>query len=534
MVEQEYFCQLKSYIQPFEKQLALRELETQSHFTPILVENDNSNVSYRITTNVNPRCLLDSLAYWESITNHKVNLTIQVLREATVNIARNGIPLQQISEKFPFLTDVPLPNRRHLRYGPHGIHEYRGKFFPQLVRALINIANIPQNGTVLDPMSGSGTTVVEAILSGCRGYGLDMNPLSVFISRTKCSLLAINPNKLVSEYLALIKTITELKNHHMEKLSWFLSLPIENQDYLKLWFAPEVLKTLDVIITYIQSVKDKTIKDYFMLVLSNILRGVSWQKIEDLRVRKEIKPTSEYNPLEDFISELERSTKLVLAFLYNEDNVPNLDWQLFEGDARQSSRYLKHLLGQVDVVITSPPYAMALPYLDTDRLSLCYLGLLTRSQHRSRDLSMIGNREVTEAQRNNHWRLYEENKVRLPLSSQKLIQTVYELNLNSNVGFRRKNLPALLGKYFFDMQDVFSEIKLLLKPGACAFVVVGNNHTVAGGQRIDIDTTHLLGELGETVGLHLEEVLPMNMLVSRDIFKKNAITSENILCFKRI
>ncbi len=536
MAEQEFLCRLKPYIQPFERELALRELEARSHSTPISIQNDDSQSGdYRITTHVNSRHLLGSLAYWESITNHKLSFTTQVLREATVNIARNGITPQQISEKLPFASnEVPLPNRRHLRYGSHGIHEYRGKFFPQLVRALINIADVPKNGVVLDPMSGSGTTAVEAILLGCRARGLDMNPLSVLMSRTKCGLLSVNPDKLAGEYLALRKAIAELKNHQAKYSLWFLSLPAEDQNYLTLWFAPEVLNTLDVIATHIKSVKDGTIKDYFTLVLSNILRGVSWQKIDDLRVRKEVKPTSDYDPIGDFISELDRSTKTVLAFLYNEHEARSLDWQIQEGDARQSSKYFRQLQGRTDVVITSPPYAMALPYLDTDRLSLCYFGLLTRPLHRNRDLSMIGNREVTEAQRDNHWKSYEENKARLPLSSQRLIETVYELNLNSNVGFRRRNLPALLGKYFFDMQDVFSEIKLLLRLGGCAFVVIGNNHTVAGGQRVDIDTTHLLGELGETVGLRLEEVLPMDMLLSRDIFRKNAVASENILCFRRI
>ena len=97
-------------------------------------------------------------------------------REATVNIVRNGIPIEQIAKLVPFNGEIPLPNRRCLRYGTHGIHEYRGKFFPQLVRALLNIAGVYENKIVADPMSGSGTAIVEAVLGGCHGLGLDINP----------------------------------------------------------------------------------------------------------------------------------------------------------------------------------------------------------------------------------------------------------------------------------------------------------------------------------------------------------------------
>ena len=62
-----------------------------------------------------------------------------------------------------------------------------------------------------------------------------------------------------------------------------------------------------------------------------------------------------------------------------------------------------------------------------------------------------------------------------------------------------------------------------------AFVVVGNNHTLAGGKRVEITTVRLLAEVAEAVGFEMVEEIPMEMLVSREIFKKNAIESESIL-----
>ena len=62
-------------------------------------------------------------------------------------------------------------------------------FSPQLVRSLITIADTPEDGVVLDPMAGSGsTTPCEAIAFGRSALAADLNPLSVLISTVKASV----------------------------------------------------------------------------------------------------------------------------------------------------------------------------------------------------------------------------------------------------------------------------------------------------------------------------------------------------------
>ena len=104
-----------------------------------------------------------------------------------------------------------------------------------------------------------------------------------------------------------------------------------------------------------------------------------------------------------FLEEARRSTKTVAAFgaLCGRGGLGKFSVE--EADARLAATALEQLVGKVDVIITSPPYATALPYLDTDRLSLIYLGLLSRREHRSRDTLMIGNREITERTRAAYW-----------------------------------------------------------------------------------------------------------------------------------
>ncbi|MET0623650.1 MAG: hypothetical protein ABW250_11770 [Pyrinomonadaceae bacterium] len=528
-------CRIKPYIQPFERKLALAELASLTHSVPRPGGLGADDVEFEVRSELPADVLARKLAYWEYVSDECPHVTSQALREATVNVVRNGIPLEKLRGLVPFTEDkVPLPNRRCLRYGVHGIHEYRGKFFPQLVRSLFNIAGVPPGGVVADPMAGSGTTMAEAVLGAYHGIGLDMNPLSVLMGRTKCSLLTTPPAELEAAYeetrKRLLRAMPVRASH---QLPYFASLPDEDRRYLTGWFSGQVLADLDQIAQIIHEVESEPVRDLMRLSLSNIIRSVSWQKDDDLRVRKEVRVDVDIDPIKEFLDELGSSVRTVLAFLYQIKESGLGTFEIEEGNACLVDVLWDKWRGQVDAVITSPPYATALPYLDTDRLSLCYLGLLSRPEHRKRDLQMIGNREITEKQRRMQWQYFQANKSLLPASAIDLVEKVHRLNSAAEVGFRRKNLPTLLTKYFFDMRDVLTGVAYVLKPGAPAYVVVGNNHTIAGGERVEIETARLLVDIALTVGLVAEEHVPMEMLVSRDIFRKNAVASEVILALRR-
>ena len=69
-------------------------------------------------------------------------------------------------------------------YASHDLHAFVAKFPPQLPRLFIRALTNPGD-VVLDPMMGSGTAVVEAVLNGRRGIGLDIDPLAMRLTRTK-------------------------------------------------------------------------------------------------------------------------------------------------------------------------------------------------------------------------------------------------------------------------------------------------------------------------------------------------------------
>ena len=66
----------------------------------------------------------------------------------------------------------------------HDLHIYKAKFFPRMIRALLNIYGA-KGQEVLDPYCGSGTALLEAALLGYDATGVDIDPICQLISKTK-------------------------------------------------------------------------------------------------------------------------------------------------------------------------------------------------------------------------------------------------------------------------------------------------------------------------------------------------------------
>jgi DNA modification methylase len=62
--------------------------------------------------------------------------------------------------------------------------EYRGNFAPQVARNIIEMYS-ERGETVLDPMCGGGTTLIECKLLGRCGIGADINPAAVELTKKK-------------------------------------------------------------------------------------------------------------------------------------------------------------------------------------------------------------------------------------------------------------------------------------------------------------------------------------------------------------
>jgi site-specific DNA-methyltransferase (cytosine-N4-specific) len=133
-----------------------------------------------------------------------------------------------------------------------------------------------------------------------------------------------------------------------------------------------------------------------------------------------------------------------------------------------------------DAAVCSPPYATALPYIDTQRLSIVWLGLAHPRDLRHLEGALTGNRECSEQQRSLWNRRAQDNIEGLPDKVARFCRLLHEA-IGPRDGFRRIAVPGLLYKYFVDMRATFRAVRSVLKPGAPFALVVGHNRTSFGG-----------------------------------------------------
>jgi tRNA G10 N-methylase Trm11 len=437
-------------------------------------------------------------------------------------ILENGLGHQESSRKDP-------------KYVTHGLHPYKGKFYPQLAKALLNIAGIPDGAIVLDPFCGSGTTLVEARLNGMRAYGCDLHPLAAKIARAKVGVLDTDPRIVMKAVAALNSKLTSPPAIFAASVEHLPAVALEE---IVRWFARPVIHKLDWVLHVIRSVSSGVLQDYFEILLSSIVREISHQDPSDLRVRRRKVALDDADVVSLFRDRLTIQTARLQQFWSVRGYCPYLVYPALvkDGDSRDPTVFDSMGLapGTVDAILTSPPYATALPYIDTDRLSLLIFFGMTSTQRRPIEERLTGSREISLRERR-AWeaRLGKQDHEVLPSTVLDYIRTLQADNSRGDAGFRRRNLPALLLRFFSDMEKVLSNCTTLLKRGGQALVVIGDNETTVNAKVRRIPTTDFVLLLAEQVGLTCVERIPISVTRENYRHMRNSITKNTVLRLRR-
>lgn len=426
--------------------------------------------------------------------------------------------------------------RKDPKYVTHGIHAYKGKFYPQLARSLFNLAGLKGGQRVIDPFCGSGTVPLEAYLNGIKGIGFDMNPLAVKIAKAKTAVLSVEPymrDRQLAQFQQRINGLQPSLNMDV--------FPQSSMQEIKSWFPETVIRKLAALISVIRETPDVRVKEFLEVLLSNIIRDVSQQDPKDLRIRRRAVPIADAPVLELFSSHLAEQRKRLSDFASRSNKAPCkfLDARIWLADSRNADSLRNAGIGieSVDAVVTSPPYATALPYIDTDRLSILLLCNLPSSKRSQIEESLTGSREIRKSDRKKVEELIEQELFDDLLSptAREIVSSIYTMNKNAQVGFRRKNMAALLYRYFSDMTKVFQNLNHYLKPGASSFFVIGDNVTEAGGQEVAIKSAQVLTEIAEHIGWNVRERIPITVTKENRPHARHSITENDIIwCQKPI
>lgn len=418
-----------------------------------------------------------------------------------------------------------LGKRQATRYSVHGLHEYKGRFNPQVVRFLLNYFGANERTKVLDPFCGSGTTLVESAIHGVTAIGLDMNPLAVFLSNAKLRALATPAAEIDSALQSVLESVKK------SRITRRAGTPDSRLTYLANWFPSETLSLLESLRASIREHGGRAESVLFSLA-SDLLRDFSLQEPSDLRIRRRICPLPS-DPILDVFAQKADAFLRNLGAAQEVTGLVELDSEAALDDSREIEVAVERqsLPERYDFVITSPPYATALPYIDTQRLSLVWLGFCSADEIHRLEADAVGSREMRDKTTNWRQRL-EENADALP---QQLVSLCREMQsaLAPKDGFRRQATPALTYRYFADMCRVFRGLNQVLCKNAKLAFVVGANHTTLGGERFEIDTPKALALIAEETGFSIKEVIPLQTYQRYGLHQKNSIQSENLTILER-
>ncbi len=365
--------------------------------------------------------------------------------------------------------------RKETSYITHGYHRYPAKFIPQIASRLIE--NYTKTGDlVVDPFGGCGTTLVESKIKGRLSIGVDINPVAVLITKTK--ITPINP-------LILEKSFIDLKY----KFNIYISTTEVNapdHERIDYWFKPEEKRKLAFLFAEISKIKNQDVRDFFYCGFSNILKNCS------IWLQKSNKPTRDLNkkPADPFIA-FSRQIKLMLKGnaeyfnLLRERKCLQTSCNVYCSDARK----MPIESGKVSLIVTSPPYVTSYEYADLHQLTALWFAY-------TKDLSDFRKRFIGTS--------YHDKK-KIILNS-KIAEDIKEI-----LAKKHKKTSEEVATYFSEMNQVFKEMKRILKKGGRACIVIGNTSL----KGVEILNAEVFVEQLQNLGFKIEDI------IKREIPSKN-------------
>ncbi len=380
--------------------------------------------------------------------------------------------------------------RKDTAYITHGYHRYPAKFIPQIVSRLAE-KYTKEGDLIVDPFGGCGTTLVESKIMGRPSVGVDINPVAVLI--TKAKITPIDPQKIEKAFIALKTKIdtyskdTKVKAPEHERI-----------DY---WFKAEEKRKLAFIFTEISKLKDQDIRNFFFCAFSNILKNCS------IWLQKSNKPTRDPNkkpsdPIPTFYKQIKMMMRGNARFyeLSKEKNHIEIPSQVYCMDART----IPAKDNSVSLIVTSPPYVTSYEYADLHQLTALWLEY-------TKDLSDFRKRFIGTSY---------HNKKDLVLNSE-LAEKIRNELLKKD-----KKTAEEVSTYFSEMNQVFAEMKRMLKKGGKTCIVIGNTSL----KGVEILNAEVFAEQLQSLGLKIADI------IKREIPSKNlpSVRDEKTGKFARI
>ena len=443
------------------------------------------------------------------MTKQKLANIKKELEAYQLSYSKNGEP---IAVNFRSLVPELKKSERY----SHLIHSYPAKLLANIpYYFLASDALCPRNGIVLDPFCGTGTVLLEAVLSGRIALGADANPLARLITSVKTI-------HIPKETLLRTLTSTLIRAKKYRKV-------ISHPEAVVVWYSNKSLRQLTNIQRSITEIEDKKQRAFFELCFSNVVRKVSYAD-PSISVPVHWNP-ERFSGHPERMNEIRRKLqqldtvdvydKFEVVCKSNIDRIGTLKGHIRDGlTARiisDDARKLGLESNSVDMILTSPPYAGAQKYIRASWLNLYWLNRVKIEDIRELKTHNIGRED------------YRKEEVYESYTGIEAADIVLK-DLYKSGNTKRAFLAA---NYLNEMKVALDESCRVLRQGGYMVIVIGNN-TVCKRQ---FDTQNYLTSYLVEKGMHLQYKLIDDIKSYGLMTKRNKtadkITREWILVFKK-
>ena len=358
----------------------------------------------------------------------------------------------------------------------HSWHPFPAKFPPQLPAYFIERLCAPGD-VVLDPMFGSGTTILEAVRLRRRAIGCDIDPLARLLAQAKLtSFDAVAMTRLGS---AVLNDARRSFSTQCPRLAAALAERFDpkTKAFVDYWFPPTQQRQLVALLQAIECHAPHAARTLLHMVFSSTIIA----KSGGVSLARDLAHTRPHRVLDkqpkSAFDEFAKRLKLVLASTGGRSELGD-GARILAASAEDTGLPAE----SVDLVVTSPPYANnAIDYMRAHKFSLVWLGW------KIEDLTNIRARCLGhDAKTQQAWR-------DLPAQCEHTVGRLAAVD-------GRK--AAALRRYFGEMSAVLAETHRVLKPGKAAIVVVGSSNL----RGIDVETHKGLAALGVDAGFQLAHI----------------------------
>ena len=379
-----------------------------------------------------------------------------------------------VKKKARFSKDHNTTFRQNLQKPIHQWYSYVEGFSWGFIQKVFEECNVKSNSIILDPFSGSGSTLVESSLAGIKSYGYDINPFMTFASKTKTnfSIPGENLKKELLRFYGKIESYSKLNSLQPKDVG--LSELFANN----IVFGEKILPKILFMKKYLSSIKNKDIQDFFTLAFCSIMVEISnYRRGPDLAMKK--KPLVDTPVFERFI---EKST-IMISDLENISKNKIKKPIIHNGDSKKLEKIKSNF---IDLVITSPPYLNGTNYFRNTKLELWFTGKLkeTKDLHTFREKAITGG--INDAFKSKH--------------IESTIPNVQKLLVKVRKNAYDSRIPIMVSTYFEEISSCFENIFRVMKPSSKCYWVVGDS----AFSNIKIPTDVISIEIAEKVGFKHE------------------------------